>query len=220
MEFDITVKERNYLNSLNQMTKKITNEYFLSPEGLLLPTLEGRVLKRGQYFAVIHDPSKIEDIFKLDNRGYPKLKTVFLYEAVRDHKKIINGLHYYKDSEIGFRTDEYPLYIGDIVEEPDDYFYDRRNFAVNHLDMIKTDIDMIPLSEQVIESLLNDELVKFSHGKYRVRLVKDIFPMITKKTKIYVGFNDVEDSDAEFKMTVAIEKDHATNYHVYTSIHY
>lgn len=220
MNFDITVKDRNYLNSLNQMTKKITDEYFLSPEGLLLPTLEGRVLNRGQYFAVVHQASRIDEIFQLKNSGYAKLNTEALYVAVKDNKKSINGLQYYEDAKIGFRTEDEPIYIGNIVEEPDDYFYDRRNFAVNHLDMIATDVDMIPLSEQIIESLLENELVQFSHGKHRVRLVKDVFPMITKKTKIFVGFNDVEDSDSEFKMTVSIEKDHATNYHVYTCIHY
>lgn len=222
MKHAIDVKTRNYIDGINQAVKKISDVYYMNGSGLILPTDESKKITKGRHFTLVNDADRLQKSLKLSNSSIVRIHADHIYMSVKENKKTIDGIVIDEAyNNIGFSNGENKsLFFGELIGEDDNEEYDKYSkYALNKIGNI-ADIEMKPFSEETVTLLLENNLITLTEGNYHVRITKEIFPHISLKTPINVGFRQKEDNENLFEFIVTIKKGEVTNYHIYTCIHF
>lgn len=219
MNKPITTKDLKVINDLNQVLKKVYKRYTIFSNGFIIPTTtEDSMVSGGIHFSIIPPETvkKLQDIFNLNLTSdtyslIVELDASAVFKAIKDNKKDLSSLSFI-DNHIYFQgKDMYP--IGFVQQDSNVETYLKKVLELHTL------FDLVELSEEVVESLSNNNMAILGKEEYKVRLTKEVIPNLKKDMLVHIGFrNDSEPT--LFQIMIKTTKNDISSFHFYKCIRY
>lgn len=212
LNISITNKELKVINDINQVVKKSFLHYFITDKGLIFTDVNGACIDNGFHFSYIHNIDKLLEVIPIPNDELLVFYSQDLFNAVKENKKKINSIKITKN-KIYLVTDNDSFLVGQYAEF-DEGLKEIYRKAVTYT--LKLD-PQYEIPDELIERLIQNEIITYRQGEYKVRIAKSLFPHIKVGLPIKVSFIDLNENDL-FEAIINITKDNVTNFHVYKCI--
>jgi hypothetical protein len=212
VSISITNKELKVINDINQVVKKSFLHYFITDKGLIFTDVNGACIDNGFHFSYIHNIDKLLEIIPIPDDELLVFYSQDLFNAIKENKKIINSIKIL-NNKVYLVTDKDSFLVGQYAkfDEGLKEIY-RKAFTYT----LKLD-PQCKLPDELIKSLVENEIITYRQGEYKIRITKTLFPHIKVGLPINISFVDLNENDL-FETIINITKDNVTNFHVYKCI--
>jgi len=211
---ELTSKDIKKLNEFNQIVKRVFNGIYIFSDGIIMTDPEiGNRVNKGVHFAT----TSIQPIDNIPSNYYMSLKCDKIFKFIRDNKKnirylTIDGGDLYIDLK-----DESKEIIGRIFDADDNLYLKKRAIS-NTIEYHKTHSSLV--SQNVIESLSDNEIYTYGDDEYRVRITKELLPALKRDMKVNISFRDEVGDPTLFYIILSVDKGDVITYHMYKCIKY
>lgn len=203
------------LNDLNQDAKNIFEDYLIFHNDHIEGTNK---LHKGEHFAI---PSiDLGPVFENFPNKIFKFYSQILFKTISENKKYLDAFTI-KDSKIYLEglAGKISIQVGEIVSS-NNITSNNQKFENIVKRELNDDFDvMLELNEDSVISLVGNEFINISEGKYRTRITKEIIPGLKKSHKIKLFFYEHPSDKSLFHMCVQAERNKLISYHIYTCLY-
>lgn len=209
----VVSKDLGVINTINQVVKKSLLYYFVVRNGVVFTVEGGNILENGTHFSFIDDMEKFQKYFPIPEGHAIILNSQVIYTTIRDFKKYINTIKF-EDNLIYFVTEDAQFEIGKVVSMDKADLREKYDKAKWFIPQKETET----LTDDMIQTMLNNEVITYGEGDYKLRITKTLFPHIKLGLPMSIKFFGLEEEPDLFQSMIAIDKDGVTNFHVYTCV--
>lgn len=210
----LTPKERNLINDINQVVKKSFLHYFILEDGLVMSNPKGFAIEKGFHFSLCKKFDVIKNLIPIPEKHILVISAQNMFVTFRDRKKEIEQIMI-ENNVVFVGSDSVRLPIGKLVERTPsiDSMEQKIHNFLGYVDVE----GRIP--DESVDKMLENEIITFEKGKYKIRLTKELFPHIKKGIDLNVSFIETGDPYT-FKTLLSVDKGNVQNYHLFDCIYY
>lgn len=208
----ITSKELKVINDINQVVKKSFLHYFITDKGLIFADVNGACIDNGFHFSYIHNIDKLLEVIPIPNDELLVFYSQDLFNAVKENKKTIKSIKVL-NNKVFLVTDKETILVGQYAKF-DESLKEIYRKAFTYTLKLEPQYE---LPDDLIKSLIENEIITYRQEDYKIRITKSLFPHIKVGLPIKISFIDLNENDL-FEAIINITKDNVTNFHVYKCI--
>ena len=212
VNISIASKELKFINDINQVVKKSFLHYFITDKGLIFTDVNGACIDNGFHFSYIRNIDKLLEVIPIPNDELLVFYSQDLFNAIKENKKIIHSIKIL-NNKVYLVTDKESFLVGQYAEF-DEGLKEIYRKAVTYTFKLEPQYE---LPNELIKSLVENEIITYRQGDHKVRITKTLFPHIKVGLPIKISFIGLNENDL-FETIINITKDNVTNFHVYKCI--
>lgn len=209
---ELSSKERNFFNDINQIVKKSFQYYFIFSNGLITAFHDEQLNRVGIHFSHIDDNDTFRGIINIPESEVLRINSMDMFNQFKTDKKSITAISS-EDSVLYVRRESKKDAIGKFITINADIITQYK-ICMDISNSIDTGFN---ISDEKIQLMLNNEVVTFKLEDMKIRLTKSLIPHLKVGLPTKISFSDRKLNNL-FDVDITLTKNSITSFHRYTCI--